>query len=331
MQSSLNHDTELAGSLQTTPRTIAITGGTGFIGRGLAALHIEAGDVVRVLSRQSAEDAQLEGCQLYPADLTKEDIDLRSFVDNVDVLYHCAGEVRDESRMRALHVNGTQRLLMAASGTIGHWVQLSSVGAYGPRRNGTITEKEVERPIGPYETSKAAADSAVMHEPGITFTVLRPSIVFGTKMPNNSLRQMIKLIDRRLFFYVGEPGASANYVHVSNVVDALYLCGKQEAPAGSIYNLSDWRAMESFVGTVANELGRRAPSLRAPERLVRFGAQTVGHLPGVPLSQSRIDALTNRSIYDSGRIQRDLRFAFATTIEHGLQELVGDWRRKRHR
>lgn len=322
---------KLADSLQSTPRTIAITGGTGFIGRRLAALHLEAGDVVRVLSRQSAKDAELRGCQLYPADLTKEDSDLRSFVDSADVLYHCAGEVSDTSRMRALHIDGTRRLLAAAKGDIGHWVQLSSVGAYGPRRGGTITESEVERPVGPYETTKAAADNAVMRASGIRYTVLRPSIVFGAKMPNTSLRQMIKLINHGLFFYIGEPGASANYIHVNNVVDALHLCGKQEAAAGCIYNLSDWRTMESFVGTIASELGRRAPSLRAPEKLVRLAARSVGRVPGFPLTQTRVDALTNRSTYDTGKIQRQLGFASHTTMEDGLRDIVTDWRRTRHR
>lgn len=293
-------------------------------------LHIEAGDVVRVLSRQSPEDARLQGCHLYPADLTVKDCDLHSFVDNADVLYHCAGDVSDASRMRALHVDGTRRLLEAASGAIGHWVQLSSVGVYGPRRAGTITESEVERPEGPYETTKAAADSAVMRA-GISYSVLRPSIVFGAKMPNTSLRQMMRLINRGLFFYVGEPGSSANYIHVNNVVHALHLCGNEEASAGRVYNLSDWRTMESFVGTIASDLGRRAPSLRAPENLVRLAARSIGRVPGVPLSQTRVDALTNRSTYDTGRIQRELGFATITTMEDGLRDVVMDWRRTRLR
>jgi nucleoside-diphosphate-sugar epimerase len=293
-------------------------------------LHLESGDVVRVLSRQSAEGAQLEGCKLYAADLTKEDCDLMSFVDGADVLYHCAGDVGDTSRMRALHIDGTRRLLAAANGAIGHWVQLSSVGVYGRRRGGTITESDIERPVGPYETTKAAADSSVTLAPGITYTILRPSIVFGTQMPSTSLRQMIRLINRGLFFFIGEPGASANYVHVKNVVDALYLCGKEEATSGCIYNLSDWRTMETFVGTIANELGRQTPSLRVSEKVARVAA-SFGRVPGFPLSQARVDALTTRSKYDSGKIKRELGFAAATTMEDGLRDIVADWRRNLHR
>lgn len=309
-----------------TARTIAITGGTGFIGRRLAAFHIEAGDTVRVLTRQSTEEARLPGCQLYGADLTDGDCDLESFVKDADVLYHCAGCVSEASVMRTLHVNGTRRLLAAANGTIGHWVQLSSVGVYGPRRAGIITEDEVERPSGPYEITKAAADDAVMRASGISYTVLRPSIVFGARMSNMSLRQMITLIDRGLFFYVGEPGASANYVHVDNVVAALHLCATKEAATGCVYNLSDWRTMESFASTIANELGRRAPTLRAPEKLARLGALIVSRVPQVAVSKARVDALTNRAIYDSGKITRDLGFVFSTTMEEGLRDLVMDWR-----
>jgi nucleoside-diphosphate-sugar epimerase len=313
---------ELVKSVQTTPRTVAMTGGTGFIVRNLASIHHAASDVVRVLSRQSAKNAQLDGTQIHPAGLTKDDCHRKSFVNGADVLYRCASNSSDLAQMRSLHVGGTCRLLAAANGAIGHWVQLSSVEAYGPKRDGTVTVIDVERPVGPYESTKALADESVTNAPYITYTVLRPSTVFRAGMPNKSLLQIIDLVNRRIFFYVGRPGASANYVHVDNVVDARRMCATDEEATDKTHNLSVWRTMESFVATIASELNHRPPCVRVPENIVRLAARSFERVPRVPLSQARVDALTNRSTYDSITIRHEPGFTFNATMEQGLSDMV---------
>ncbi len=138
---------------------VAITGGAGFIGRRLVLRHLTQGDDVRVLSRRPAGEVGLpDGVDIHRGDLAGEMENLQSFVDGVDVLYHCAGEIRDSSRMHAIHVVGTQKLVDAAAGQVGHWVQLSSVGAYGPISQGVITEATPENPLGVYEVTKAESD-----------------------------------------------------------------------------------------------------------------------------------------------------------------------------
>lgn len=311
-------------------RTVAVTGGTGFIGRKLVDRHLAAGDSVRVLTRRSGH-VSLEGCDLHHGDLTVDSGALREFVEGTDILYHCAGELRDPSRMEALHVGGTSRLLGATTGWGGRWVQLSSVGVYGPHRTGTITEQSRLNPVGIYELTKAHADELVTGVENLSHTILRPSIVFGGDMPNRSLGQMVFLISKGFFFFVGKPGASANYIHVDNVVDALLLCATSPNAAGQIHNLSDWRTMESFVCTIARELGRPAPARRLPDKPVRFAARTLARIPAVPLSEARVDALTNRSTYPTDRIVSDLGYSPGTSMEEGLHEFVSQWRKDRGR
>jgi len=176
---------------------IAITGGGGFIGKQLVNRHIQQGDQVRLLSRKSfLKDVN---AQYFPGDLSNPNVDLSSFVDNVDILYHCAGEVNNESLMQELHVNGTQRLVDAAQGEIGRWVQLSSVGVYGVCRAGVITENSKEQPFGVYERTKTESDKIVKNS-GIPYTILRPSNVFGNNMPNQSLRGLLHAVQRVYFF-----------------------------------------------------------------------------------------------------------------------------------
>lgn len=309
---------------------VAITGGTGFIGRRLVARHVAEGDAVRVLSRRGRGGQAFDGpVALHPGDLAAGTGDLRAFVEGADVLYHCAGEIRDPARMRALHVGGTRRLAAAAAGRIGRWVQLGSVGAYGARRDGLVTEDAPLSPEGTYERTKAESDRAVIEtSAGGAFglAILRPSIVFGPGMPNRSLAGMIAMIDRGLFFFIGRPGASANYVHVDGVIEALARCGRMAAAAGRTYNLSEHRTIEEFAGAIADALGRRRPAARFPEGPVRAAARILGAIPGFPLTESRVNALVTRAVYPDARIRSELGYAHPVAIEDGLRQLARERR-----
>ncbi|MDT8375603.1 MAG: NAD-dependent epimerase/dehydratase family protein [Mariprofundaceae bacterium] len=313
---------------------MAITGGTGFIGSKLALHHLARNDEVRVLSRSCSELPGLSGAvKCFPGDLLNPD-SLQPFVDGVDLLYHCAGQLTDTTAMRALHVVGTQNLVDAAARCgIGHWVQLSSVGVYGPVSDGAVTEKSPLNPVGEYEVTKAESDRIVLDAAGrgaFSCSILRPSNVFGADMKNRSLFSMINMIDRGLFFFIGKPGASANYIHVDNVVEGLVRCGSMPAAKGNIYNLSDYCSMESFVQMISDALDCRLPLLRMPELPVRWFTSVMGMLPGFPLTQTRVDVLTNRSVYPIDRIQEDLGYSHVMTMENGLRQLVAAYKSRQY-
>jgi nucleoside-diphosphate-sugar epimerase len=303
---------------------VGITGASGFIGAALARRHIESGDAVRCLTRRPQAGLG-QGGETVAGDLCSADDRLTRFADGLDVLYHCAGEVNDERRMRALNIDGTQALVDAAAGRIGSWVQLSTVGVYGRHRTGSVCEEAPLDPQDAYEITKAEADKVVQrareHGRLASLAILRPSIVFGPGMPNQSILQMIQMIERGIFFFIGRRGASANYVHVSNVVDALVLCGRSAAD-GRTYNLSDWCTMEDFAGAIADALDRPRPRLRFPERLVRQAVRLCSRFATLPLTESRVDALVSRTRYPTDRICRELGYAAAVSIPAGLAGMV---------
>lgn len=308
------------------PKVIAITGGTGFVGRHLVARHVALGDEVRYLSR-SAPTAALPGATRYSGDL-RSGAGLRSFASGADVLYHCAAELHDPSIMDEVNVRGTERLLTAAHGQIGLWVQLSSTGVYGPVRSGVVDEESILAPANPYERSKAAADRLVQAAAtnGLNCIILRPSNIYGPDMPNQSLFQLIRMINMGLFCHIGHRETVANYVHVSNVVDALLLGARSVLPGpGRTYIVSDSCLMGQFVELIAGALRRKAPRCRLPEWPVRFLARVGEYLPGFPLRESRIDALTNAVRYNSSRIELELGHRNRVSLENGVTELVEAW------
>lgn len=299
---------------------VAITGASGFIGSRLLARHLAQGDAVRVLSRYPSRFFPA-GVELYVGNLEESACDLGAFANGVDLLYHCAGELQDRKRMRQVHVEGTRQLLKAFRAHPGRWVQLSSVGAYGARQTGTVSEDDLPNPVGEYEVTKTAADNLV-RESGLDHVILRPSNVFGAGMPNQSLIQMARMVRMGLFFFIGKPGASANYVHVDNVVESMLLCGRADAARGRTYIISDWRPMESFIGSMARLMGCPEPSLHMPESLVRSIVSMGSLLSSFPLTPARVDALTTRTIYSTERLQNELGFVFPVSMEAGLKELL---------
>lgn len=310
---------------------VAITGGTGFIGRKLVARHLAQGDEVRVLTRRAsgAEIELLGSVKLCHGDLTSEN--LQSFVDDVDILYHCAGEIRDESRMKSVHTDGTQRLIEAATGRVGRWVQLSSVGAYGKIRAGIVTEQTKLQPLGMYESTKVHSDYLVTRAArrgAFECVVLRPSNVYGLYMSNQSLYGLINMIRHGLFFFIGEPGAAANYIHVDNVVEALVCCSTHAKASGQVYNLSDHRTIEEFVAIISTTLGKSKPRLRLPEWPIRQSAKLLGNIKIFPLTLARIDALTGRAIYSTNKIEQELSYRHIVTMEAGLVELTEFWQQR---
>ncbi len=310
---------------------VAITGGTGFIGAKLVARHLAQGDTVRLLSRRPVAGPAGNGLvTVHRGDLAVDGTDLRPFVDNAEVLYHCAGEIRDLARMHAVNVEGTRRLAAVSAGRIGRWVQLSSVGVYGARRAGVVTEETPLSPESPYERTKAQSDALVAEAAGggaFGLAILRPSIVFGPGMPSRFLSAMISMIDRGLFFFIGEPGATATYVHVDGVTEALARCGRMAEANGRTYNLSEQRTIEEFVAAIACALGKRPPTARLPEAPLRYAARVLGRIPGFPLTESRVNALVGRTVYPDTRIRSELLYAHPVSIEEGLRQMVTEWRR----
>jgi len=295
---------------------VSITGGSGFIGKYLVEKHLQQGDKVRVLSRKLV--GSQNGADYFLGDLSKVNIDLKAFVNDADILYNCIGEINDESLMRQLHVYGTQQLLEASKGKIGRLVQLSSVGAYGVCRSGIVNEESPEIPCGVYEQTKTEADEIVKNS-GIQYVILRPSNVFGITMRNQSLFQLLKMLRKGLFFYLGREGAFVNYVHVEDVVEALLQCGNNDQALGNIYNLSQTTEIEQMVKCFLLGLDIEKNPLRLPEWPIQKIAQILGGINGFPLTVSRIDALTGRCCYKSDKIIDELDFEFSSTLEEQFQ------------
>ena len=314
---------------------VLVTGANGFIGRHLVTALCKNGYEVRVASRKkegfSTANVEVKYCDLLDVNNSLDEV-----VSGCSIIFHCAGELRNESMMRPLHVDATNRLLSAAvrevksTGRKIHWVQLSSVGVYGPPTTGkadsrVVTEACPERPVGEYETTKADSDKSLLamsDTPGFSYSIVRPSNVIGADMPNDSVRALGNMVRRGLFFYIGKKGAIATYVHVDDVIDVMLLCATDPKASGEVFNVSNDCLFEEVIESMANAFSVSSPRVRMPEYLLRAVVCLMGKVIKLPITNERINALVSRTRYPTDKLKVVLGFQPKVNVVDAIGEIV---------
>lgn len=315
-------------------KQICITGATGLIGSELIKELLKTNNnKIRVLSRKAGVSFP-PTVDIFIGNLACKK-DLESFLYQCDVLYHCAGELKDISLMRSTHIDGTSNLLELAADEFKrtnkkiHWVQLSSCGAYGPPREVSqervISEKTPTNPFNEYEITKTLSDELVVlaQQSGkLTYSILRPSNVFTQKMSNQPLDKLVKVIQSKIFFYIGKPGAIANYIHCDDVVNALIKIGSDPKAINEMYNLSSDCSYEELAEEICRISKIKKPIIRVPSALVIKPLLILNFLLKKWIRIPELKALTLRTTYPLTKIETELNFQLTKKMPFGIIELI---------
>ncbi len=296
---------------------VAISGASGFIGYTLVKYCKTLNYEIKILS--SNPDFFLPDIEIFKLDRDNlKTLELDSFFENIDIFFNCLGEVNNEKKMKQVNVDFTKLFIdIAKRKNLKKWVQLSSVGAYGIPKSGKVNEKYSDLPFNFYEKTKTEADKLIMQS-GIDYTILRPSIVFGKKMRNESLYKLLNSILNNIFFFIGRKGSLLNYVHVDDVVNALVLCGNTLEANKKIYILSQMIKIEDLVNCTLNYRNKKRHIMRIPKLPLQIIVTFLSLFIKMPLTLSRINALSSFVYYDSSEIIKDLNFKFTERLSDQL-------------
>ncbi len=195
------------------PRTVAVTGATGFIGLHLLPALVNTGYRVKALSRR-VPPADIgvppESITWVIGSLSQEDA-LRSLVQGADAVVHCAGAIKALNRESFFEINGTgtKEILDAtiAQSPASRFVYLSSLAARAPH-------------LSSYAASKRQGEDVIgAHSGALDTAILRPPAVYG---PGDMETLRIFRMAARGFVPVPSiPGARMSLVHVGDVVGAI--------------------------------------------------------------------------------------------------------------
>lgn len=319
---------------------ILLTGGTGFVGRAVAARLRAAGRPLAVLARgrdgidAATRVAAALGDAAHGVDIVEGALDgtglrttptvLRRLRAQVETVVHCAGDTSFEpaavAPYVAAHVEGPAALLRAlAGGRLRRWAQVSTAFVCGAR-GGTVYEREAD--VGQafhnaYERAKLAAETAVRAAgaaTGVDVRVLRPSIVVGAApataggQPSNIFFAFIRLAA----VLARWPEAAAARLRVEGAPAAPFNLVPLEYVADATAVLAE--DPEAAGGTF-HLVVRDAPS----QALVReMLAERLG-LTGLTLLDARTEALT-----DASPLERQVARMIAPYREYLLQEVRFD-------
>jgi nucleoside-diphosphate-sugar epimerase len=208
------------------PRIACVTGASGMIGRRIVSRLLARGFRVRVLSRQIWSDLS-PGVDFFHAGLSDMD-ELEQFVVGADMLFHCAAELMNVSKMHETNVLGSQRIatLVARHG-LRYFCYISSAGVVGATTQKLVDESTVCNPNNEYEKTKLEAELQV-RKPivGCSTVILRPTnVVDENHLGELALPRNLSWRSRIKAFVKG--GECAHIVHAEDVADAaLYFADR---------------------------------------------------------------------------------------------------------
>jgi uncharacterized protein YbjT (DUF2867 family) len=240
-------------------RTLAITGGTGFVGSHLLRLALAEGYDVRALTRgwKPPEDdvAWVDGALDRPETLVK-------LAAGADAIVHVAGAINapDRAGFEAVNVAGTAAMIDAArKAGVRRFVHVSSLAAREPG-------------LSDYGWSKARSERLVAAS-GLEWTIVRPPAVYGPG--DRETFELFKMARRGLVAL--PPRGRFSVIHVEDLCRLILACLDDPDSWSETWEPDDGREggwqHRHFARTLGRLYGRRALTLAMPRPVLRLAAR----------------------------------------------------------
>jgi nucleoside-diphosphate-sugar epimerase len=265
---------EVGAWLDTIPRPIALTGGTGFVGSHLVDTLCGAGVRPRVLVRDAASPRWIDGVDADFVEGSLEDGDsLERLVDGAGTVFHLAGVLRAgrEEDFDLGNRVGTANLVKAvqSSAPQARFVQVSSLAAAGPSIDPSgIAPDDDPAPISAYGRSKLGGEVEVASlDDDRLWSIVRPPAVFGPR--DTDIFEFFKMASSGLAFIpAGERWLTLAYV--ADVVRAV-VAAAAVGEHGRIYQLGEPepKRLDEVFERLAKAGGCRARVVRVPAPVIR--------------------------------------------------------------
>lgn len=261
----------------TAKVTIAMTGGTGFVGQALIDLAERKDVQLRSLARTIPEDKR--SVEWVQGDLADKAA-LARLVDGADAVMHIAGQVRarDTDEFEVSNVTGTLNMVEAAlDAHVPRFLFVSSLAAREPG-------------LSRYGASKLRAEKLVAAS-GLDWTIIRPPAVYG---PRDG--EMLDLFEMATMHVVPMPKEGhASLIHVGDLARLLLASvPSAEETTGQLFEPDDgkeggWEHRE-LARAIGWSMGKRPFVPRLSAGMLGFAAKLDGWLrrDGAKLTPDRV-------------------------------------------
>ena len=282
---------------------VLVTGGTGFTGSRLIPLLLKNGIQVRALVRPTSNRSPLS--VLTVEWVTGDLADAESFtaaLRGVDALVNIAslGFGHAESIVRAAKEAGVKRGLFISTTAI--FTQLNAGS----------------------KSIRLAAEEAIQAS-GLEYTILRPTMIYGSPRDRNMWRliRLLKIIPIIPIFGDGE--SLQQPIFVDDVAQAVLLALQNDATIHKSYNIAgkDPLTYNQVIDMVASALGKRVWKLHLPYMpIVRALQFTERMRLRLPIKAEQVLRLNEDKSFSYEDAKRDFGFT-SRSFEEGIRAEVG--------
>ncbi len=198
---------------------IAITGGTGFVGKAVTKSLLLKGGDIRILSRSAGKN---DNALRIKVDYENEE-SIRQAIDGCDAVIHLAATLfaRTSDSYFKANANTATKLARAANkAKIKKIVYISSLAAGGPScvDGPDRTEDMPDNPVSNYGKSKLAAEKELKEFNG-HLTILRPPIVYGPK--DAGFSKIAEWVKKGLMVVPGSIDTKFSFIYLSDLAKCI--------------------------------------------------------------------------------------------------------------
>lgn len=284
------------------PKTVALVGGTGFLGTSLTPKLVANGWNVRILSRHPERHRYLKvvpQVKMVQTNLAS-DAALADALSGCSAIVNLVGilnsDTRDGAQFTEVHAELPARLARAAGDTgVTRFVHVSALRA------------DAENGASQYLRSKGAGEVALRRAsgPDLALTVFQPSTIYG---PGDSFTNRFATLLKLPVPFMPLPKPNARFapVHVDDVTTAIAYSLDDRDTVGKTYQLCGPQvlSLREVVKMVRDTLGIRRKIVGLPDGLAKIQAALMEFVPGKPLSRDNLKSLEVNSICDSNGFER---------------------------
>jgi UDP-glucose 4-epimerase len=262
---------------------VLITGASGFIGAPLTAALAHAGDQVRAAVRDRRRRSFPAGVEIALLPDLAGAVDWAPLVGGMDAVVHLAGiahvgaDIPDAIYDRVNHLATTALAAAAAQAGAPRFVFMSSTRAQaGAASDQPLTESAEPHPTDAYGRSKLAAEAAVRAS-GLSYTILRPALVYGPN-PKGNLASLMRLAALPLPLPFGALNNRRSLLAIDNLIAAVRFALEDPRAGNETFLVSDPGAIRvaELVTLLRTAAGRNPSLVPVPPALLSVALGLIG-------------------------------------------------------
>jgi nucleoside-diphosphate-sugar epimerase len=314
-------------------RVVLVTGATGFIGRYVVDCLLNEGLRVFALTRTRTHPILNSRVEIVNGDIT----DKLTIPAEVNTIYHCAGIISEEEKMRPVNIQGTRNIVEAAFEHNCRLIHLSSAGVVGMTKKLKIDETTPCYPENVYEITKYEAEEIVHKgiERGLKAQILRPTIVFGEgrEPEKDSFLQLIRAIAAGRYRHINKGRGIYNIVYAGEVARAMFALDNDNIPNGQVYFINTPVTFSEFVLIVSSSVKDNNEEIGNIPYTVALTVATIFSLMQLltgkkrGLTFSRLKALTEARIFSQERLLNETNYRPSYNVDEYLKQICCEYQK----